>query len=1037
MNLPQFSVKRPVTTIMCMLIIILFGTISLLGLSVDMFPKIELPIAIVSTSYPNVGPEEVEKLVTKPIEQAISTVEGIDNVRSRNSEGNSLIIAEFKDGTDMEFATLHMREKVDMIKGHLPDSVKAPMVMKIDPNAQAVMILGVTDKKSKDLAKLQNIVKENIQSKLERVKGVASANISGGVEEQIEIKVNEERLQGYGLSIDYISNILRGENINLPSGQVYKGNQELLARTMGEFKSIEEIKEIPIPLKTGGVITLKDVAEVNRNNKEINQISTANKENCLSLSIQKQSDANTVQVADGIKKEVENLKKAYPELDIRILMDMAEPINKSIDGVSSAAIQGGLLAILILLIFLRDIKSTLIIGTAIPISIIGTFCLLYLNNVTLNLMTLGGLSLGIGMLVDNAIVVLENIYRFVQEGYSVKEASIKGASEVTMSVVASTLTTVAVFFPIMFTSGITGMMFKELSMTVIFSLVASLVVALTLIPMLSDKLLKEEQIIEGADVVRKSNIFTKIGEAFEKGFISVETRYKKILGWALKHRKSTVFAGIAIFIVSILSLTMVGAEFMPASDMGQFTINVDLPIGANLRDTQDITNKIEVVLGKVTEVDTVHTQISGSSMFGESSSKNHASISVTLKDLKERKRSTDEIVDWVRKETKDIPGAEMSFTSQQAMGGSSSPVSIKIKGDNLDTLKELGDKFVGEISKVKGTREVESSLGEGKPEVRIRLNRKNASQYGITAGAVASQVDMVISGKTATTYKLDDGDEIDVIVKGDEVYRQSISNLKNINIQTAAGISIPLNLVADVKIEKGPVQIQREDQTRVITVSSQIYGRDLKSVMGDVNQRISKIDMPQGYSYEIGGDNKEMMESFISLAKALIVSILLVYMIMASQFESLLNPFIIMFTVPLALAGGALGLFITGKTLSVTSFLGFIVLSGIVVNNAIVLIDYINIRRSRGEEREEAILAAGPTRLRPILMTASTTILGLLPMALGIAEGSEMQAPMAVVVIGGLLLSTILTLVFIPVVYTLFDDLKNRRKRKAQLKVES
>lgn len=1035
MNLPQFSVKRPVTTIMCMLIIILFGTISLLGLSVDMFPKIELPIAIVSTSYPNVGPEEVEKLVTKPIEQAIATVEGIDNISSRNSEGNSLIIAEFKDGTDMEFASLHMREKVDMIKGYLPDGVKNPMVMKIDPNAQAIMILGVTDKKSKDLVKLQNIVEENIQSKLERVKGVASADISGGVEEQIEIKVNEERLQGYGLSIDYISNILRGENLNLPSGQVYKGNQELLVRTMGEFKSVEEIKEIPIPLRTGGVITLKDIGEVNRNNKEVSQISTANKETCLSISIQKQSDANTVEVAEGIEKEIENLKKAYPDLDIRVLIDMAEPINKSIDGVSSAAIQGGLLAVLILLIFLRNIKSTLIIGTAIPISIIGTFCLLYLNNITLNLMTLGGLSLGIGMLVDNAIVVLENIYRFIQEGYSVKEAAVKGASEVTMSVVASTLTTVAVFFPIMFTNGITGMMFKELSMTVIFSLVASLVIALTLIPMLSSKLLKEEQIVEGADIVRKTNVFTKIGGVFERGFIFVETRYKKILAWALKHRKATVFGGIAIFIASMLSLTMVGAEFMPSSDMGQFTINVELPIGANLRDTKDITNEIEGVLEKVTEVDTVYTQIGGASMFGESNSKNQASISVTLKDLKERTRSTDEIVDLVRKETKDIPGAEMSFTSQQAMGGSSAPVSIKIKGDNLDTLKELGDKFVGEISKVKGTREVESSFGEGKPEVRIKLNRKNASQYGITAGTVASQVDMVISGKTATTYKLDDGDEIDVIVKGDEIYRESISNLQNINIQTASGMSIPLNLVADVKIEKGPVQIQRDNQTRILTVSSQIYGRDLKSVTQDVNQRISKIDMPQGYSYEMGGDNKEMMEAFVSLAGALIVAVLLVYMILASQFESLLNPFIIMFTVPLALAGGILGLFITRKTLSVTSFLGFIVLAGIVVNNAIVLIDYINIRRSRGEEREAAILVAGPTRLRPILMTASTTILGLLPMALGIAEGSEMQAPMAVVVIGGLLLSTVLTLVFIPVIYTLFDDLRHRKNR-GQLTVD-
>ncbi|MCY6485235.1 efflux RND transporter permease subunit [Clostridium aestuarii] len=1030
MKISKLSVKRPVTTIMMILIIIVLGTVSLSRLSIDLLPKIEVPVAVVSTSYPNVGPEEVEKLVTKPIEQAVATVEGIKNVSSMNSEGNSVVIAEFNFGTDMEFATLHMREKIDMIKGYLPEDTNDPMVLKIDPNAQAVMILSVTG--YKELSQLQAFVEDNIENKLERSEGVASVNINGGVEEQIEIKINEEKLHGYGISIEYISQILRGENLNLPSGEVDKGNQELLIRTVGEFKSIDDIKEVPIPLKTGGVVYLKDISTITRNTKEITEIATTNGKNCLSLSIKKQSDANTVEVSKNLIKEIEKLKKVYPNVKINILVDQAEYINKSISNVSNTAIQGGILAVIVLLIFLRNIRSTLIIGTAIPVSIIGTFALLYSNDITLNLMTLGGLALGIGMLVDNSIVVLENIYRFIQEGYPVKQAAIEGASEVTMSVVASTLTTVAVFLPIAFTNGITGMMFKELAMTVVFSIVASLVVALTLIPMLSSKLLKEEQIVEGVDVVRKKGPFGKIADIFERGFLAVEMRYKKILNWSLGHRKSTVIIGILVFVISMASLTKVGAEFFPSNDMGEFTININLPNGASLADTNKIVDKVEKTLRKADEVDTIFTQIGGSSNGITKAGTNKASLDVKLVSIKSRDRSVKDIMDQTRKETKDIPGAEIKFSSNSGMGmgASSAPVSIEIKGDNLETLRKLGEQFKKVVASVEGTRQVESSFGDGNPEVRIKINRKNASQYGLTAGQIANQVNSIISGKKATTYKLDNGDEIDVVVKGDDIYRQSISNLENVNVETQTGINIPLNLVADLEIKRGPSSINRDSQTRLVTVTSQLYGRDLKSVMKDVNANISKINMPEGYSYKIGGENEDMMEAFNDLLLALILAVVLVYMILASQFESLLNPFVIMFSVPLAVAGGALGLFITRRPLSVPAFIGVIVLAGIVVNNAIVLIDYINIRRSKGEGRKEAILAAGPTRLRPILMTASTTILGLLPMALGLGEGGETQAPMATVVIGGLLFSTVLTLIFIPVIYTLFDDLRNKVGKK-------
>jgi hydrophobic/amphiphilic exporter-1 (mainly G- bacteria), HAE1 family len=1032
MNLSKLSVKRPVTTIMCMLVVIILGIVSLSGLSVDLLPNIEVPVAIISTSYSNVGPEEVEKFVTKPIEQAVSTVEGIDSVRSISNEGNSLIIVMFDWGTDMEFASLHMREKVDLIKGYLPDGANDPIVMKIDPNAQATMQLSIS--LDMDLADMQSFVEDNIQSKLERINGVASVNINGGVEKEIEISLNAQKLQGYGLSVDYISNILKAENLNLPSGNVKKGTQELLVRTMGEFKSIEEIKHIPIPLKQGGVVSLNDISEIVLKEKDTTQMSIINGERGLSISIQKQSDANTVNVSKNIRKELDKIQKQYPEAKIEILIDSAEYINASIDNVSNTALIGGILAVIVLFIFLRNIRSTCIIAVAIPISIIGTFAMLYFNNITINLMTLGGLALGIGMLVDSSIVVLENIFRFIQEGYSVKEAAVKGASEVTMSVVASTLTTIAVFLPIAFTNGMTGIIFKDLALTVVFSILASLIVSLSIVPMLSSKLLKEDEIAIDSAKKKKNGIFTKIGDAFERGFKGIESKYKKILAWALDHRKSTVLIGIGIFIVSMISIASVGAEFFPETDQGEFSINIELPKGSKINDTKEIVDKVQIIAEKQQEVEMMFVNVGSGGNMSTNQSENLANITVKLKDIKEREKSTSDIVDTLRKEIKDIAGAEISFP---ATGGFSSgaPVSIEIKGDNLDTLKEISNKYVNVIASIEGTREVESNLGEGKQEVRIKVNRNKASQYGLNAAQISSQVQMAISGKTATQYRVD-GEEIDIIVKGDEIYKQSISNLENVNIDTPTGISVPLALVADLKLERSPTEINRVDQSRTVTITSQIYGRDLKNVLKDVEKEIETIDLPAGYRYEMGGEGQDMAESFSSLGLALMLSIGLVYMILASQFESLLNPFVIMFSVPLSFAGGALGLFITRRSLSVPAIIGVIVLTGIVVNNAIVLIDYITIRRKKGETRKEAILIAGPTRLRPIFMTTATTVLGLLPMAIGIGEGAEMNAPMATVVIGGLLFSTILTLVFIPVVYTIFDDIKNRKHNKKNSKTK-
>lgn len=1029
MNLSKIAVKRPVTIAMITFIIIILGVVSLTKLPIDLFPEIEVPVAIVATSYSGVGSQEMEELVTKPIEESIATVSDIKNVRSISSEGNSIVVAEFTFGTDMDFATLDMREKVDMVKGFLPDEAGSPMVLKIDPNSFPIIQLSLSN--GGDLAKLQVIGEDTIKPKLERLPGVASVDVSGGYENQVEIVVNQEKLKGYGLTIDRLSQSLRAENLNLPGGEVRKGKQELTIRTMGEFQSLEEIQSLPITLPSGGIVYLSDIADVNMNYKDIEAIVKTNGKNSINMSIQKQSGTNTVKVANKVNEELEKLKNEFPDIEINVVMDQSEFIKQSIDNVVKNAIVGAVLAILILYLFLRNIRTTFIIGTAIPISIIATFILIYFNGITLNMMTLGGLALGVGMLVDNAIVVLENIYRFRQEGYSRKEAAVKGAQEVGMAVTASTLTTVAVFLPMVFVEGITSAIFKEFSLTVAMSLGASLVVSLTLIPMLCSKFLKVDQ-LQGQKHHGKFRLFDFLYDSFDKIFAKVESIYRKILKWALGHRKSTVAIAIVIFVTSMASVAMVGAEFFPTTDEGQFTVNISLPDGSELENTNEMVIEIEDSLKNIEEIDTIFATIgSTGGAFSLNSSSNTAVVYVMLKDLKERERSTSEVADEVRNMVKDIPGAEIGVevVSQGMGGGTGAPISVDIKGDDLDELKKIGDDLKISIEGVEGTREVKSSFGEGIPEVQIKIDRKNASQYGLTAAQIASSIKGTVLGQTATRYKFD-GEEIDVIIKGDSIFKESISNLGQTSIQSPMGMDVPLNQIAEISIDRGPVTINRDDQVRTISVTSQIMGRDLASITKDIERVLSEYPMPEGYSYDISGQNEDMMESFADLFMALLLAIVLVYMIIASQFESLIHPFTIMFSVPLAISGGMFGLFITGRSLSVPGFIGIIMLAGIVVNNAIVLVDYINTRRATGENRNEAIINAGPIRLRPILMTTLTTALGLVPLALGIGEGAETQAPMATVVIGGLLLSTLLTLVFIPVLYTIFDDFNGFLRKK-------
>jgi len=1033
MKLHELSIRRPVATLMCIIIVLVLGWVSLTKLPIDLFPNINYPMAIVVTNYSGVGPQEIESMVTNTIENAIATVSNVKTIQSQSSEGTSVVIAEFNSGTDMDFATLGMREKIDLVKGYLPDGVENPMVIQMDPSMIPIVSLGITSD-SKDEVELKKFVEDKIKPRLERLDGVASISVTGGKTREISVNVDPDKMSGYGLGFNNITGTLASENLNSPGGTVDYGDKSLLVRTTGEFKNIDQIKNIPIMLPTGGIVYIRDVADVKDGYAEDSSYTRMNGKSSIGISAQKQTTANTVKVVNRIKKEIEAICNENSDIDIQLVFDQAEFIEDSIDNVASNAITGGILAVLILFVFLKNIRTTFIIGTSIPISIISTFVLIYFSGLTLNMVSLGGLALGVGMLVDNSIVVLDNIYRYRMEGHSRIEAAKSGTEEIVGAVLASTLTTVVVFLPVVFVEGITAEIFKELALTVTFSLMASLIVSITLIPMLSSKYLKVAKPHEAS----RNRFINKIFDKWDDVLNAVDGFYRKMLSWVLTHRKTTVIVVAVISVLSLLTLPFIGMEFFPSMDQGQFTVSIELPEGALLNETNQITQKVEEILAPIPEMDKLFVSVGSSSEMGINmgGNANAATINATLKPLKERNRSTAQVVDEIRKQVKLIPGAEIKVTeaSSTMMGGTGSPISIRISGPDLDKLAEISKEVVEVVKSVEGTREVESSISQGRPEAQIYVDRDKAAYYGLGTAQVASSIRVAVEGQVATRYKVA-GDEIDVRVQYPKEKTQTFEQLKSIKITTPAGSEVPLIDVAKINIEQGPITITRENQERYVTVSSQIFGRDVGSISRDIQQKLEDISLPSQYSIEFGGQQEQMVEAFTSLFQALLLSVLLVYMIMAAQFESLLYPFIIMFSVPLAYAGSAFGLFITGRTFNVPAFIGVIMLAGIVVNNAIVLVDYINILRSRGMERFDAIIKAGPTRLRPILMTTLTTILGLIPLALGIGEGAELQAPMATVVIGGLTTSTVLTLVIIPVVYTLFDDLsrKTRKNKKKQV----
>ncbi|TDP88777.1 HAE1 family hydrophobic/amphiphilic exporter-1 [Halanaerobium saccharolyticum] len=1005
MKLSDFSIKRSVTTAMIILMVLLIGAVALSRLSLDLFPDITFPGAAIITTYEGVGSEEIENLITKRIESSVATVEGVKGITSTSSRGSSTVVVEFNWGRDMDFAVQDLREQVDLVSSmSLPENANSPMIFKFDPSMIPIMVYGVSAQ-GLEIDELKKEVEDELIPRLERISGVAQVNMQGGLTREIIISLKRDKLSHYNLNFDTIINIVRAENINVSAGDVLRGDKEFLVRTVGKFSNLDEIRNINIPVGNGQ-IKLSDVAEVRDGFADLKTLSRTNGKRSLSLAIQKQTDANTVEVASAVREEIDQIQNDYPDYSFSIAMDQSEFIEKSIASVSQNAVLGGLLAVIILFLFLRNIRSTIIIATAMPISIIGTFILMYFADVNLNVISLGGLALGVGMLVDNAVVVLENIYRYRSLGEGKIEAAREGASEVGMAIAASTVTTVVVFLPIVFVEGMAGQLFQDLALTVAFSLIASLMVALTLIPMLASKILK----VKPKELDRNK----------EEG--RIKRTYRGALSRALKHRWVFVVLLIVLLAGSFALIPQLGFEFMPGTDQGAFSVNYELPVGTALSRSNEVSTEIESVLTNIEEVETVIATVgSGGQMMSTSTSSHLGTISVQLVDLAERDRSTAEVMEEIRQRI-NIPDVDLSVEEQQGFGGGA-PVNVKLFGDDLAVLERETAKATAAIEDIEGLREIDNSLSEGQPEYQIKVNRSIASRFGLNVSQIANTVRTAINGNTATRYEVA-GDEYDIRVRLQEDQIEQMSQVPELNIQTAAGQMIPLSRVASLKIAEGPVEILRKDQERHSEITADIHGVDLATVMDQIQSRLSEVELPDGYRFSYEGEFEDMQESFSSLGMAFGLAVILIYMVMASQFESLVHPFTIMFTIPLAVIGVIFGMYLTNSIVSVASILGLITLAGIVVNNAIVMVDYINQLRRRGTERIEAIITAGTVRLRPIMMTALTTILGLLPIAMGIGEGSESTQPMGIVIVSGLTFATFLTLFVIPIFYTLVTDLR-------------
>ena len=1046
----EIATERRVTIVMLMVAIVLFGMVSLSRLKLNLLPDISYPTVTVRTELTGAAPVEVENLLTKPIEEAVGVVRNVRLVRSVSRSGQSDVTIEFLWGTEMDIAGVDVREKLDVL--FLPLEAERPLLLRFDPSSEPIVRLGLLYKEDAGdtgenrLKALRRLAEERIKTDLEAEEGTAAVKVSGGLEDEIQIRVDQQKLSQLGLSIEQIASRIRSENVNLSGGRLEEGNQRFLVRTLNEFQSVDEFRDAIVAYVADRPVYLRDVAVVERGYKEREAITRVKGRESVELAVYKEGDANTVQVARRVQQRLERIRESLPEdIELVKIYDQSTFISSAVNDVRTAAILGGLIAILVLYGFLRDSRATAIVGIAIPVSVIGTFLLMYTNEISLNIMSLGGIALAVGMLVDNSIVVLENIVRKKEQGQDIVAAAQNGTTEVGSAVVAATLTTIAVFFPMVFISGVAGQLFRDQALTVTFALVFSLLVALTLIPMLAS-LGARSRYDDGGDgepagrftravafLVRMFGaLFFAVRKLFwallwaptwvlQRLYGGVAAVYPGLLRWSLGHRWAVVGMATLIFVATMSLLPRLGTELIPQFSQGEFSVDLRLPPGAPLAETD---RAIQATQRAAAGIDAVALDYSvagtGNRLDANpvDAGDNTGTLSITLEPGSGRE-AENRTMDAMRAELARLPGVQYEF-SRPSLLSFSSPLQIEVSGYDLDSLARVSGLITESMSGSDRFTDIKTTVERGNPEIQIVFDQERAAKLGLAVRDIANRVVANVRGELATRYTWRDK-KIDVLVRSVDTRRSSIEEIRNLIINPMSDRPVTLEAVADVVVSEGPSEIRRIAQERVAIITANVAYGDLGAAAAEAGEIVGRTPLPNGISAMVSGQSDEMRESFQSMQFALLLAVFLVYLVMASQFESLIHPFVILFTIPLALVGAVLALFITGTTINIVAFIGVIMLAGIVVNNAIVLVDLINQLRAQGMERYEAIVEAGTARLRPILMTSLTTALGLLPMAMGFGEGSEVRTPMAITVIGGLVVSTMLTLLVIPVVYSLMD----------------
>ncbi|MFB3883920.1 MAG: efflux RND transporter permease subunit [Thermodesulfobacteriota bacterium] len=1040
MDLIRGSMKNPVAIYMFAIGIILLGLIAFSDLAIDLFPDITLPVITIETEYEGASPQDIEITITRLIEKRVSRIQNVRYVSSRSREGVSNVIMEFYWGTDLDAASNDVQQSISQILDRFPDEAKQPVIRKFDPSQMSVINLSVTG--PMDEFRLRELGEDFIAPRLESLRGVAAANVSGGRVREIQVEVERAKLEGNNLSLDKISQAVHSGHMDLPGGSLKTAQKEYGVRTLGRTPNIKDIEEIIVAHNNGISIRLKDVAKVKDGFEDRDIIAGINGVKGVMIGVQKQIGGNTVSVVDTVLKALPQIQKDLPKgVKLQVVSDQSAFIRKSIKNLQHEALIGALLSVAIILIFLGSGTSTLIIAHSIPISIIATFVLLYFGKFTLNIMTLGGLALGVGRLVDDAIVVLENINRHIERGESPEDASYKGAAEVSRPVIAATITTIVVFIPLAFVKGVAALLFVQMAYTVAFSLMASLFSSLTLVPILTAKFLKpktkEEQ--------ERLSFAQKIYKRTQPIFLRVDEYYQNLLHLALSRRKTVLSAVIMIFVVTmsffVLGLNnvipFIGTEFFPKTDEGQFRTMLRLPVATPVEKTQAVVEQVEgIVFEEVPEIKALWTRSgTGTGMSGGRFSGSHVGrVEAMMVDQSERNRSSETVAGILRERFRSIPGVFINVSTGGLMSrilsfGTEDPIDVEILGFDLNTGTLLAKEMEQILKGVRGLTDIQVGREEGLPEYQVRMRQDRAATMGLTTSRLADVVKTAIEGNESSVY-VDPvtGREHKVRVRLCEEDRCRLEDLRRLPIPVQGGKVVPLENAAELVQVFSPTQIERKYQQRIIHITANTSGRDLGSIAQEIEQKISRLKIPEGFTISLKGARLEQQEAFRMLLFALVLAVVLIYMVLASQFGSLLHPFLIMFSVPLGFIGVVWALFVTGNTLSVISFIGIIMMVGVVVSNAILLVDYTNRLRQEGVELREAIVRAGRVRLRPILMTTLTTICGLIPMALGLGEGAEANASLAISVIGGLTVSTFLTLVFVPTLYLIAESRRISRR---------